>query len=49
MIFEVSEILFKVLSYSPSSICDLYCRFANDPSTDLSACRVSIYDLYLFR
>ena len=42
MIFEVSEILFRVLSYSLFSTSDLYCKFANDPSTDLSACRVSI-------
>ena len=49
MIFEVSEISFRVFSYSPLSICSLFFRFASEPSTDLSACRVSIYDLYLCR
>jgi hypothetical protein len=49
IIFEASEILFKDFSYAIFSTSALYCRFANEPSTDLSACRVSIYDLYLCR
>ena len=47
MIFEVSEILFKDFSYVLFSISALYLRFDNEPSTDLSTCKVSIYVLYL--
>ena len=49
IIFEASEILSKDFSYALFSTSTLCCRFANEPSTDLSACRVSIYDLYLCR
>src|SRR5215213_226961 len=49
IIFEASEILSKDFSYALFSTFTLCCRFANEPSTDLSECRVSIYDLYLCR
>src|SRR5215217_9291191 len=49
MIFEVSEILSKVFSYSLSSSSALYRKFANEPSTDLSVCKASICDRYLCR
>ena len=49
IIFEASEILSKDFSYALFSISTLCCRFANEPSTDLSLCKVSIYDRYLCR
>src|SRR5262245_13928995 len=49
MNLEVSEIVIKVFSYVLFSASALYLRFANEPSTNLSACNILIYDLYFAR